>query len=160
MASVQSRIVEVCVFRFTGDSVEYLLLKRASQDHLYPGIWQWVTGKTLEGERSVDAALRELREETGLSPERFWIVPHVALFYESVHDQVHLSPLFAVQVEHGVDPVLSQEHESFRWHGYAEARRLLIWPGQREGLDLVQRFIVTGEEGAGLLEGRLNPPGA
>jgi dihydroneopterin triphosphate diphosphatase len=152
MATVGSRIVEVCIFHFTGDFVEYLLLKRAARDPLYPGIWQWVTGALLEGESSLDAAVRELREETGLNAERLWIVPHVTMFYESAHDGLHLNPLFAVQVENGVDPVLSREHEGFQWLPFDEARRRLVWPGQREGLDVVQRFIITGEEGAGLVE--------
>jgi dATP pyrophosphohydrolase len=152
MASVVSRIVEVCIFRFTGNSVEYLLLKRAKDDLLYPGIWQWVTGTILEGERSLDAALRELHEETGMTEERLWIVPHVAMFYEPVHDSVHLSPLFAVQVEHGIDPVLSPEHEDFRWVQYPEARRRLVWPAQWAGLDVVNSYVITGEEGAGFLE--------
>lgn len=154
MASVVSRIVEVCIFRFTGSSVEYLLLRRATEDHLYPGIWQWVTGALLDGEKTLDGALREVREETALDAIRLWIVPHVTMFYESVHDNVHLSPLFAIQVENGVDPVLSPEHQEYRWLPYAEARRRLVWPGQREGLEMVERFIVTGEEGAGLLETR------
>jgi dATP pyrophosphohydrolase len=152
MAQVVSRIVEVCIFRFTGDAVEYLLLKRAEEDQLYPGIWQWVTGAILDGEKSLDAALREFREETGLMAERLWIVPHMTMFYESVHDHVHLNPLFAVQVEQGVDPVLSLEHQEFRWLPYAEARHRLVWPGQRKGLDMVEQFIVTGDEGAGFLE--------
>ncbi len=155
MASLESNIVEVCLFRFTGSRIEYLLLKRAQDDLLYPGIWQWVTGTILDGERAMDAALREFYEETGLRGERLWIVPHVSIFYESVHDRVHLSPLFAVQVPFGVDPVLSQEHSEFRWLPYAEARRRLVWPGQREGLDMVNGFIVTGEDGTGLLEMRL-----
>ncbi len=152
MASVDSRIVEVCVFRFKGNGVEYLLLRRAEQDQLYPGIWQWVTGTILEGEKSLNAALRELREETKLSGQHLWIVPHVTMFYDSVQDSVHLSPLFAVQVENGVDPVLSPEHQEFRWAPYLEARRRLVWPGQREGLDMINSFIITGEEGAGLLD--------
>lgn len=155
MASAVSQIIEVCVFRFTGNSIQYLLLKRATDDLLYPGIWQWVTGTVQEGERSLDAGLREFREETGLKGERLWIVPHVTMFYDSVHDCVHLNPLFAIQVENGVDPVLSPEHQEFGWVPYVEARRRLVWPGQRQGLDLIDRFIVAGEEGASLLEKRL-----
>lgn len=152
MASVVSRIVEVCVFRFSGNHAEYLLLKRAEQDSLYPGIWQWVTGTVLEGENSLHAALREFREETGMHGLRFWIVPHVTMFYDPVHDRVHCSPLFALQVENGVDPVLSPEHREFLWVPFAEARQRLVWPGQKVGLDMVDRFILPGEEGANLLE--------
>jgi dihydroneopterin triphosphate diphosphatase len=152
MASVVSRIVEVCIFRFTGNAVEYLLLRRAKNDSLYPGIWQWVTGAVSEGENSLAAARRELREETGLTGVRLWVVPHISSFYDSLHDRVHLSPLFAVQVETDIDPVLSAEHDRLRWVSYEEARRGLVWPGQREGLDIVNNYILRGEEGANLVE--------
>ena len=152
MASVVSRIIEVCIFRFTGNAIEYLLLKRAANDALYPGIWQWVTGSVKEGESSLLAARRELKEETGFTGERVWIVPHVSTFYDPVHDRVHLSPLFAVQVETDIDPALSPEHDEFRWVSFEEARRRLVWPGQREGLGLVNSYILGGEEGAKLVE--------
>lgn len=152
MASIVSRIVEVCVFRFSGNAVEYLMLRRAKDDSLYPGIWQWVTGSILEGEKLLDAALREFREETSLTGEHLWVVPYITTFYDSVHDRVHMNPLFAVQVEDGVDPRLSHEHQEFRWVSYAEARRRLVWPGQREGLEMVNNFVITGEEGATLLQ--------
>ena len=70
MADVSSRIVEVCPFRFIGDRAEYLLIRRSPGDPLYPGIWQFVTGRVEEGEKSHEAALRELREETGASTNR------------------------------------------------------------------------------------------
>jgi dihydroneopterin triphosphate diphosphatase len=128
------------------------MLRRAENDSLYPGIWQWITGAIAEGEKSQDAALREFREETGLIGERLWSVPHLIMFYDPVHDSVHLNPLFAVQAENGKEPKLSHEHQEFGWMSYVEARRRLVWPGQREGLDMVNSFIVAGEEGAGLLE--------
>ena len=155
MTTVVSRIVEVCVFRFTGNAIEYLLLKRAQEDPLYPGIWQWVTGAILEGEKALDAAFREFREETSMRGERAWIVPHVTSFYDASHDCVHCCPLIAVQVAPGTEPVLSKEHEDYRWASHAEARRWLVWPGQRQGLDMVQQVIAAGEEGAGLLEMKL-----
>jgi dihydroneopterin triphosphate diphosphatase len=151
MADIVSKIVEVCVFRFKSNDAEYLLLKRAKDDLLYPGIWQWVTGSVADGEKARDAAFREFREETGFFPLHSWIVPHVSTFYEAVHDRVHLCPLFAIQVDDGREPLLSGEHEAYGWFSYDEARRRLVWPGQRQGLDLVERFVVGGEEGAELV---------
>ena len=68
MAEVTSRIIEVCPFRIKGDRGEYLLIRRAPDDPLYPGLWQFVSGRVEEGEKAHEAALRELREEAGDRP--------------------------------------------------------------------------------------------
>lgn len=150
MASVVCGIVEVCVFRFAGDRPGYLVLQRAGEDVLYPGIWQIVTGSIDERESAAEAALRELREETGLRPRRFWSAPHVSTHYDPAHDAVNLSPLFAVQVDPTGEPVLSSEHQRYEWLPLPLALRRLVWPGQRQGLEIVHRYLL-GDEEAGRL---------
>lgn len=146
MAIIACRIVEVCAFRFVNDHPEYLLLKRAPDESIYPGLWQFVTGSINEGERAFDAALRELKEETGLTPLHFWVVPYVISFYDASYDAVNLSPMFAAQVPPAVMPVLSAEHSAFEWLPFAHAQKRLVWPGQRTGLDVVQQYIVEGRQ--------------
>ncbi len=145
MPAIVSNIVEVYVFRVRSIRPEYLLLKRAPGDTLYPGIWQIVTGTMRTGERAVDAALRELKEETGFAPTRFWSVPHVDVFYDRTLDAMQLCPMFAAEVGAGSEPLLSAEHSAFQWAPAGPARERLVWPGQREGLDIVERFIAGGE---------------
>jgi dihydroneopterin triphosphate diphosphatase len=152
MAEVTSRIIEVCPFRIRGDRGEYLLIRRAPDDRLYPGLWQFVSGRVEEGEKAHEAALRELREETGAGPLRFWVVPAVNPFYDPQRDQISLVVLFAAQLESGFEVRLSPEHSMFEWLPYAEARRRLVWPGQRNCLDIVQQYILGGEEAGTLLE--------
>jgi 8-oxo-dGTP pyrophosphatase MutT (NUDIX family) len=87
MAEVSSQLIEVCPFRISGDRGEYLLLHRSAKDPLYPVLWQFVTGRVEEGETSLQAALRELREETGAEHVRLWVVPAVNSFYDPDMDR-------------------------------------------------------------------------
>lgn len=146
MSRIVCQIVEVCVFRFARKGPECLILKRSPHDQLYPGMWQIVTGIMNEGERATDAALRELREETTFRPSRFWAVPFTSTFYDHANDVLNVSPLFAAQVEQEAEPVLSGEHQRYEWLPFGDARRRIVWPGQRAGLDVIHEFILGGEE--------------
>ena len=150
MAIIVSKTIEVCVFRLVNGRHEYLMLKRSSDEKIYPNLWQFVSGSVIDGEKALDAALRELKEETGFAPERFWTVPYVNSFYDPAHDAVNVSPVFAAQVETGKPPTLSSEHSAFEWLSFADAQQRLVWPGQRLGLDLIEKYII-GREEAGIL---------
>ena len=151
MPDVSSRIVEVCPFRIRRDRPEYLLIRRAPGESLYPGLWQFVTGRIEAGEKAYTAALRELREETGAVPERFWVVPAVNSFYDPREDRVNLVPLFAAQIDPAFRVRLSAEHVEHEWASFDDAARRLVWPGQRNCMDIVQRYILGGEEAGTLL---------
>jgi|WetSurMetagenome_2_1015567.scaffolds.fasta_scaffold190241_2 dihydroneopterin triphosphate diphosphatase len=150
MAKLVNGSAEVCVFRFRDNGAEYLLLKRSPAEKNYPNLWQYVSGSLLDDEKAYRAALRELKEETGLAPIRFWVVPHTNVFYVPSHDIVNLSPVFAAQVSSDAAPVLSIEHSAYEWLPFASAVARLVWPGQRTGLEIVHQYILGGEQ-AGLL---------
>jgi dATP pyrophosphohydrolase len=152
MTAIECRIIELCVFRFAGEGPEYLLLRRAHGERLYPGIWQFVTGSVEAGEKAWQAALRELQEETGFRSERFWVVSYVGRFYDPAEDVVHLTPFFAAQVHSDACPVLSAEHREFAWLPVREAARRLVWPGQKQGLEVVHRELVAGREAGRLTQ--------
>jgi dATP pyrophosphohydrolase len=159
MAEVTSRIIEVCPFRIRADTGEYLLIRRAPDDPLYPGAWQFVSGRVEEGEKAHEAALRELQEEASAVPVRFWVVPSVNSFYDPHRDLINLVVLFAAQLESRFEVRLSPEHSIFEWLPYTEARRRLVWPGQRNCLDIVHQYILGGEEAGTLLELPVSTPG-
>jgi 8-oxo-dGTP pyrophosphatase MutT (NUDIX family) len=117
---------------------------------MYPGIWQIITGKIDANEKAIDAALRELGEETGISPVGFWVVPHVTTFYSHQSDTVNHIPFFAAEAAAETDPRLSPEHDAFEWVNFGETQRRIVWPGQQEGVRIVHQYIVGDEPAAKL----------
>jgi 8-oxo-dGTP pyrophosphatase MutT (NUDIX family) len=150
MPEFRSEIIEMFVFRRGADVPEYLLLQRAQEDLLYPGLWQIITGTRVDGEDALHCALRELVEETGLKYSRFWAVPATDSFYDHRRDVIQVMPVFAVEVGSDAEPRLSQEHQTFEWLPFGDARKKLVWPGQRSGLEIVHQYI-AGREAASLL---------
>src|SRR5207247_9545712 len=84
---LDANAIEVYVFRRRGRRTEFLALKRRPGGTL-PGVWQPVTGTLRRGERAVTGARREVREETGLVPRRFWRLEHLTTFYDPRRDTI------------------------------------------------------------------------
>jgi 8-oxo-dGTP pyrophosphatase MutT (NUDIX family) len=113
LPEVLSEIVELCVFRVTQELPQYLILQRSSNDNLYPGIWQILTGTIDESENALNTVLRELYEETGLSARRLWTVPFVDSYYDLSKDVIQLSAVFAARVDDDKKIHLSAEHQKY-----------------------------------------------
>jgi 8-oxo-dGTP diphosphatase len=70
-------IPRVLVFLTRGDEV--LLLKRADDRPIFPGLYNGLGGHVERGESVLAAALREVEEESGLRPTRLWLCATVAI---------------------------------------------------------------------------------
>ncbi|MBI4429562.1 MAG: NUDIX domain-containing protein [Ignavibacteriales bacterium] len=134
---------------------QYLLLRRSANELLYPGIWQIVTGSMKNSEAPTDAALRELEEETGIFPDRFWNVPHVNSFFVPKENAIDHSVFFAARFSEGSIVQISREHQDFRWLSFEEAKAMLVWPGQIRGVEVVHEYIVGQRQAASFLEIKL-----
>ncbi len=135
-------LIEAHIFRTNGSDLEFLLLKRADNER-YPGIWQMVTGSVNENEKAFIAALREIKEETGLVPKKFWIVPNVNSFYSPERDIVIMIPVFAAQVSENSKVIISDEHSEFKWVNKDDAKKLLAWNGQRNSVDTIYQYFTS-----------------
>jgi dihydroneopterin triphosphate diphosphatase len=134
-----SNMIEAHIFRETKDGIEFLLLKR-SEKEIYPGLWQMVTGQVEENETAYHAALREILEETGLRPERLWVVPNVNTFYSHENNTISLLPVFAAKVSGHEEIKICDEHTESCWYNPEKAKSKLAWEGQRHSVDLISRY--------------------
>lgn len=128
------------------------MLRRAAGGRS-PGSWETVHGHIEPGETPVQAALRELREETGLEPARLYNVSRVETFYRHQTNEIVLIPVFAGVVDARAVVRHSAEHDRAEWLEARDAAVRFSWPRERRALDDVLSILGSGD--AGLLEGVL-----
>ena len=151
MTEVRVAFVDAYVLRVGAGQggVEVLALRRAPGGRS-PGSWETVHGHIETGETPAQAALREVREETGLDPARLYNLSRVEAFYRHRTDDITLIPVFAAVVDAAAEPRTSPEHDRVEWLAPAAAAARFAWPRERRALDDVLSILGSGD--AGLLE--------
>jgi len=144
-------VVEVYVFRRVAGQVRFLALRRHPDDSL-PGVWQPVTGTLRRGERATHGALREVREETGVTPVRLWRIETVSGYFDPRRDAIRFIIRFAAELAARATVRRSREHTAHRFVTAREAARRFLWDSQREGLAAVRAQVLPGGPHAHALE--------
>lgn len=131
------RSAGVIVFRDGSAGREYLLLRSASGGH-----WGFPKGRVEPGEDELKAALRELREEAGITVEilpgfrevlQYGFSRGSALFHkEAVY---FLGRALSGEIK------LSREHLDYLWTSYVRTRQRLSYENAQELLDKAERFL-------------------
>jgi dATP pyrophosphohydrolase len=145
MTELKLGVVDVYIISPTPGPWQILVLQRAD-DTRCPRAWESVHGTIEPAERPEDAALRELREETGLNAERLYNVTTHA-FYLHASNTVQLAIVFAAFV--GASPAVSlgEEHQRFEWLSVDEAAERFAWPREREALRHITTLLGRGDAG-------------
>ena len=152
MSRIVSNIVEVCVFKIENKKPKFLILRRSKIEKLFPNSWQIISGKIHKKEKAMETAIRELKEETGLAPEKFWVTPHANLFLFPIIDEIHATSVFSVLVKSSDKIRLSEEHYQYKWCTIIEANKKLVWPGQIKAIEITNEFILKRKESARFAE--------
>jgi 8-oxo-dGTP pyrophosphatase MutT (NUDIX family) len=97
---------------------EFLVVHRSPQNEAY---WHQIAGGVESGETFAEAAVRELREETGLDAR---VDPLDCPFqYDGIRVET-----FIADAPPDWEPMLDWEHDEYRWLPREEAAELLFWP--------------------------------
>jgi 8-oxo-dGTP pyrophosphatase MutT (NUDIX family) len=137
-------VVDVLVFRHVRDGLRVLALRRAENTRC-TGAWEIVHGRVESGERPEAAALRELREETGLVAERLYNLT-CQPFYLHKQATVQVSVVFVAFVA-SEEIQLGPEHDVAEWLAPDEAMARLSWPRSVAALRDAVKVLHTGDAG-------------
>lgn len=137
---MMKKLIDLYPYRLISGKPEFLLFKR-SKGKIYQDQWRMVGGKVEPGETYWQAALRELKEETGLTPVTFWTLPSINTFYEHQTDTIHQIPAFGAEIKTGDEPVLDDEHTLSDWFSVDNAIEIIRWPEQKRLLKLIDSIL-------------------
>ncbi len=106
------------VFRKQADSLEFLLMRHANR-------WDLPKGRLDFGESKKQAAIRELEEETGITPDEIWIDPdfvyenqYWVTYTKQVKPKLKELSIFLAFLKSDRDLVLT-EHTGYEWMTWA-----------------------------------------
>jgi len=142
MSPLRPTAIAVYVYRLTQGGWEFLQLHRTSS--AYGRTWQTVYGGIEANETAVAAAIRELKEETGLVPRRMFQVEYLESFYFRASDSITLMPVFGVEVNQSDPIALNAEHDEFRWVPELQVNGLFMWRTQREAIRILLEMMREG----------------
>ena len=145
-AGIRVAYIDLLVMRGAGEALEVLCLRRGPKGRS-PGSWEAVQGHIDDGETAVTAAIRELKEEAGLAPERLYSLSRAEAFYRHSENEVVLIPVFAAFVSREARVRLSKEHDKHEWLRAQAARVRMSWPRLRREIGYAIRLVGLGDAG-------------
>lgn len=136
--AICANLVEAFIFRRPPrGGIELLQMKRSAAAVVSPQTWQPVLGHIESRETAVEAVLREMGEETGLTRGdrlALWQLEQVHPFFIAATNSIYLCPRFVAEVGNQWEPVLNGEHDGHRWIDLIDADQFFCWPGQRAAI--------------------------
>jgi 8-oxo-dGTP pyrophosphatase MutT (NUDIX family) len=144
MTEIRVGVVDVFVCRHGPAGLTALVMRRAAGTRC-TGAWEVVHGRVEPDERPEDAAVREVREETGLAVDRLYNLT-CQPFYLHRQSTVQVAVVFVAFVGSG-QVELGPEHDLAEWLTPDEAMGRLSWPRSVSALRDVVQVLHTGDAG-------------
>lgn len=132
---------------------QFYLAPRTAKNRPFCGLWAAPGGSVEDGETTLVAAARELREETGLAvdPERLYVLGRRGPFITKPEQQgsgtEYFMTYFGLDLETDEVPKVTEPHKQGEW----EARSWMSWvlapgPGLCPGVDEMLELMHKSDE--------------
>jgi 8-oxo-dGTP pyrophosphatase MutT (NUDIX family) len=145
MATTNVGTVDVYLISPRTDGWRILTLQRSKTTRC-PMAWESVHGHIEAGEEPEQAAVREVREETGLDVKRLYNVGVQPFYLHRAH-VVELAVVFAAFVDPTAEVRLGEEHSRSEWLVPERALERFVWPRERAALRDVLHLLHAGDAG-------------
>jgi dATP pyrophosphohydrolase len=123
----------------------YLILKRCSK--YLKDSWQMVSGRLEKHETAWQAAIREIKEETGITPDALYSLNKIESFYEIEQNCINLVPIFIAFVDRkkSIIKLSDFEHDEYKWVTAADAPKYLIWDNHVDLIQYIEKEFIQKE---------------
>ena len=119
----------IIIYRKTSEGIKYLLLYHGGS------YWNFPKGKLEQSERGMDAAFREVKEETGLGKnelilkDQFRVTDKFFFFREK--KRIFKIVIFYLAQSRTRDVTVSVEHNGYGWVSYKETQKIVKFQNLR-----------------------------
>ena len=129
--------VSAGVILFNELNGKFLLLNYPSKH------WDFVKGKMENGETTHETALRETKEETGISDVEFLdgFEEEIEYYFRAENQNIHKKVIFFLGKTKTLDIILSHEHLDFIWLDYDNALNKITYDNAKNLLKKSKEFL-------------------
>ncbi len=105
--------------------------------------WDFVKGKMENGETTHETALRETKEETGISDVEFLdgFEEEIEYYFRAENQDIHKKVIFFLGKTKTLDIILSHEHLDFIWLDYDNALNKITYENAKNLLKESKKFL-------------------
>ncbi|MBW2992483.1 NUDIX domain-containing protein, partial [Candidatus Woesearchaeota archaeon] len=121
--------------------IEYLLLHKLAHKQ-YKELWGFPRGNVDKGEKQIDTAKREIKEETGLTKLRFdeKFKEKIQFFYRKEGETIFKEVVYYLAELTEGEVKISDEHSGYRWCSFETAMKTLTYNNSKNVLEKANKF--------------------
>ncbi|MBZ9536256.1 NUDIX domain-containing protein [Cytobacillus oceanisediminis] len=136
---IRSTGIAVVLLKKIEGMYKVLLLKRATP--ILKDVWCYIGGSLEQGEQAWQAALREVKEETGITNLLLYSTNTFDQIYSPLENYIYIAPVFVGFIEEDDHVRLNDEHSEYKWLSFKEAIEYVSLPGNDEVLTHIEKHF-------------------